>query len=128
MPEDASGDNMYKVTVRVSDDGSPIMSDTWVLHLLEVTNVDEPGTVRITGTLSGGEQLTAAVSDLDGTPTSVTWQWARGSTATGSFANINGETSADYTTVADDVGQYLRATASYDDPQSSPASPPKDGQ
>ena len=118
MPEDDSGDNIYKVTARVSD-GS--LSDTWV-STISVTNVDEPGTVRITGTLSGGEQLTAAVSDLDGTPTSVTWQWARGDSSTGSFANINGETSADYTTVDDDVGQYLRATASYDDPQSSPAS------
>ena len=50
MPEDASRDNMYKVTVRVSD-GS--LSDTWV-STFSVTNVDEPGTVRITGTLSGG--------------------------------------------------------------------------
>ena len=57
MPEDASGDNMYKVTVRVSD-GS--LSDTWV-STFSVTNaapraVEEPGTVRITGTLSGRDR------------------------------------------------------------------------
>ena len=121
MPEDASRDNMYKVTVRVSD-GS--LSDTWV-STFSVTNVDEPGTVTIRGTLSGGEQLTAAVTDIDGTVADLRWQWARGSMATGSFANISGETSAEYTTVADDVGQYLRATASYNDPESSPASPKK---
>ena len=121
MPEDASRDNMYKVTVRVSD-GS--LSDTWV-STFSVTNLDEPGTVRITGTLSGGSTLTASVTDIDGTVSPLTWQWARGGSATGSFADISGETSADYTTVADDVGQYLRATASYADPESSPASPEK---
>ena len=121
MQEDANGNGFYNVTVRVSD-GS--LSDTWNSRI-EVTNVDEPGTVTIKGTLSGGEQLTAAVTDIDGTVSGLTWQWARGSTATGSFANISGETSADYTTIADDVGQYLRATASYDDPQSRPTSPKK---
>ena len=66
--------------------------------------------------------MTAAVTDIDGTVSGLTWQWARGGTATGSFADISGATSAGYTTVADDVGQYLRATASYDDPQSRPSS------
>ena len=80
--------------------------------------------MTITGELSGGEQLTATVTDPDGTPTDrggdpagVTWRWARGNSATGSFSNIGGATSADYTTVAADVEKYLRATASYYDPE-----------
>ena len=75
--------------------------------------------MTITGMLFGGEQLTASLTDVDGPTTSVTWQWARGNSATGSFADISGATSADYTLVAADVGKYLRATASYTDPQGS---------
>ena len=71
------------------------------------------------GTLLGGSTLTALVTDIDGTPTSVTWRWARGNTAGGPFTNINSATSASYTLVAADVGKYLRATASYTDPQGS---------
>ena len=37
-------------------------------------------------------------------------------TVTGTFSTINGATSNTYTTVAEDVGKYLRATASYTDP------------
>ena len=84
-----------------------------------VRNVDEAGTVSISGTLSGGEGLTASVTDLDGTVSNLSWRWARASTATGTFTNItSGGTSATYTTVAADVGKYLKATATYRDPQS----------
>ena len=86
---------------------------------INLTNVDEPGTVTISGTLSGGSTLMASVTDIDGTPTSVTWLWARGNTAGGSFANISSATSSSYTLVAADVTKYLRATANYTDPQGS---------
>ena len=59
----------------------------------------------------------AAVSDPDGTPTDVTWQWARGNSTGGPFDDISGATSATYTTVADDVGNFLQITASYTDPE-----------
>ena len=77
--------------------------------------MEEAGTVTITGTPSGGEQLTAALADGDGTVSNLTWQWARGSTATGTFDDITGATSDSYTPVATDVAQYLKVTASYTD-------------
>ena len=114
MPEDATGNRFYNVTVRVSD-GS--LSDTW-MTTIQVTNVDEPGTVTITGALFEGEQLTAAVTDIDGAVSNLTWQWARGDSAAGPFADISTATSDGYTSVAADVGSYLRATATYEDPES----------
>ena len=59
------------------------------------------------------------MTDIDGTPTSVSWQWALGASASGPFAPISGATNSTYTTVAVDVNRYLRATASYTDPQGS---------
>ena len=125
MPADSGTNNAYDVRVRVTDNGIPenrISSS----HLsatqdvsISVTNVDEDGTVSISGTAQGGSTLTASVSDEDGAVSGTTWQWARGNTAGGSFSNISGATSASYTLVAADVGKYLRATASYTDPQGS---------
>ena len=115
-PADQGGDNTYNVTVNVEDDEG--MSAT-LMVTVSVTNVDEDGTVTITGTLSGGEELTAAVTDIDGAVSGLTWQWARGDSASGPFSDIGTETSADYTSVAADVGKYLRATASYTDPEGS---------
>ena len=115
--------NSYSVTVTVHDgkdaaggtDTSTI--DDTIAVTITVTNVNEPGTVAITGTLSGGEELTASVTDIDGAVSSETWRWARGGTQGGSFSNISGATNASYTTVAADVGEFLQATAAYTDAQ-----------
>ena len=120
-PADTGGDNVYNVTVKVSDDESPALSAT-VPVTVTVNNLQEDGMVTITctGTLSEGELLTATLDDPDGEPTTgtVMWQWARGSTASGSFSDINGATSSSYTLAAEDVGQYLQATVTYGDPAS----------
>ncbi|MYJ01563.1 MAG: hypothetical protein F4102_04625, partial [Chloroflexi bacterium] len=128
-PTDVGTDNVYNVTVQVRDSkintpgntngNADTMTDDFINVVVTVTNVDEPGTVTITGMESGGETLTASVTDIDGTPTSVSWQWALGASASGPFAPISGATSSTYTTVAVDVNRYLRATASYTDPQGS---------
>ena len=129
-PLDDGTNNVFNVTVQVRDskintvgntNGNPDTAvDDTIDVTITVTNVDEPGTVTIAGTESGGETLTASVADIDGTVSSLSWQWARGNSASGPFTNItsNGN-SASYTTVAADVGKYLRATASYTDPQGS---------
>ena len=120
-----SAKKTYTVTVTVQDGkdtagGTSITIDATIAVTITLTNEDEPGTVGISGTQSGGSTLTASVtSDPDGAVSNVTWQWARGGAATGSFSNISGATSASYTTVSDDVNQYLRATASYTDTQGS---------
>ena len=121
--EDTSN-NSFSVTVNVRDSkdaagNANTTTDDTIAVTINLTNVDEPGTASISGTLSGGSALTASLTDIDGTPTSVRWRWARGDTAGGSFSNISSATSDSYTLVAADVGKYLRATASYTDPQGS---------
>ena len=114
--ETPNGDNIYTFTVVATDilSRSPRLTAT-VDVTVTITNVEEAGTVTITGTPSGGEQLTAALADGDGTVSNLTWQWARGSTATGPWDDITGATSDGYTPVATDVAQYLKVTASYTD-------------
>ena len=85
---------------------------------IEVTNVEEPGTVTLS-TLQPqvGVVIMATLTDpddptnTDGTisESDATWQWYRGN------IEIVGATTASYTPTAGDVGSILRATAMYDD-------------
>ena len=72
--------------------------------------------MTISGTLSGGETLTASVTDPDGMPTNVVWEWARSDLQGQNFVTIAGTTAA-RKLVAADVGKHLRARARYTDPQ-----------
>ena len=75
-----------------------------------VADVDDPGVVTIDDTTPiRGTAITASLSDPDGSVTNVTWQWQRGTT------DIPGATNASYTPVLADVGETLRAIASYND-------------
>ena len=114
-PADAGADNMYNVTVRAV--GATISASRDVT--VTVTNVDEAGTASITPATQPrvGVELTATLTDVDGTPTAVSWQWARSTSNTGGWSDIANATNAAYTPVDDDVDNYLRATASYTDPQ-----------
>ena len=49
----------------------------------------------------------------------MTWQWSSAATAGGTFTDIASATSASYTPVTGDVGNFLKAKASYEDPQGS---------
>ena len=113
LPTDDDRDNVYLLTLTVTDNGNPPGTDTWDITVT-VENVDEAGTVTITGTPSGGEQLTATVADEDGTVSSLTWQWSR-QAPLGLFIPITGATSDSYTPVAADVARYVQVTASYSD-------------
>ncbi|MCY3918285.1 MAG: cadherin domain-containing protein [Chloroflexi bacterium] len=114
----------YEVVVEVRDKkdstgAADLAWDDTIDVTINVDNVDEPGTVTISGTESGGETLTASVTDPDGTVSNLTWKWELGAMAAGPFAPISGATAATYMTVAVDVNRFLRATASYTDPQGS---------
>ncbi len=75
-----------------------------------VADVDDPGVVTLDDTTpTRGTAITASLTDPDGSVTGLTWQWQRGTT------DIDGATSASYTPVLADVGETLRAIASYDD-------------
>ena len=108
----------YEVTVTAAD---PSGATATIPVTITVTNVEEDGTVTLSSVQPQVEvALTAEVTDPDGDPSSIYWQWARGDTSIGSFTNLtSGATLATYMPVTADVGKYLRATATYTDPQGS---------
>ena len=116
-----SGPRRYAVVVFVHD-GSDAYgnADTTVDDHIDVTivvnNVDEAGTVAVSsGEPKVGTVLTAgSLTDPDGSVSNVSWQWAKSSEGS-NWSDISGANSDSYTPVADDVGSYLRATASYTD-------------
>ncbi len=106
---DADKDNTYELTVGARDaDGIRGTRDIEV----KVTNVDEAGTVTLSAVQPRvGVAVTASLTDIDGSASGVTWQWSAGN------SDIDDATSDTYTPTADDVGDTLRATAMYTDPQ-----------
>ena len=115
---------VYSVVVSVSDNKNPAGDaddavDDTVTVTINVGNVDEAGTVTLTPpTVQVGAQIEAALSDLDGTPTGIVWQWARSTDpTTNPWVDIGSATSNAYTPTSADSGQRLRATANYSDPQ-----------
>jgi Ca2+-binding RTX toxin-like protein len=107
-PTDAGANNVYDVTVQVSD-GS--LTDTQALAVT-VTNANEQpsGRVTITGTATVGSALTAShtVVDPDG-PGSGGYQWTRNG------SNITGATGANYTLTNADAGQAIAVKLTYTD-------------
>ena len=77
---------------------------------------DDDGTVTLSPTRPQvGSTVTATLRDPDGGITGTTWQWASSSNGTTGWSNLSGATSATYTVVDANVGDYLRATANYAD-------------
>ena len=107
--EAAGRDNTYEVTVNASDGTNDDTDDTKEVTI-EVTNVDEPGTVTLSILQPQvGVELTATLSDSDVVSGTPTWMWFRGSSA------IANATNAAYTPVTGDVGSKLKAKATYKD-------------
>ena len=72
-PADANKNNVYEVTVVVTDSGR--LTDTLAVRV-EVTNAKEVGEVTFTvGTPRVGVPLTAMLEDPDGGETGHEWQW-----------------------------------------------------
>ena len=123
--EDTNVSDTYLVTVEATDSTRKKgMEDVTVT----VTNVDEPGTVKLT-TLRpmAGVALTASVTDpdsrvsgavVDSGVTGATWQWARSQSGTSGWEDIDKATGAIYPPADGDAGYYLRATATYKDKES----------
>ena len=111
----------YAVTLQVQDGidaaGNPSTTiDDTVLLTINVNNVDETGTVTLSGaTPQVNTEISARLSDPDRQVTGETWQWAWSTSRSGSFTDISGATSSSYTPVAADVGRFLRATVGYAD-------------
>ena len=105
--------NLYLVTVTATDTAG---EDATIVVIIDVTNVEEPGTVTLSSLQPQvATQLTATLADPDDASGSETWLWERSPNGASDWTLISGETSATYTPVAAAVGDYLRATASYTD-------------
>ena len=111
-PADVNADNVYVIEI-VADDGHGVI----VRMDLEitVTDIDEPGSLIISvSNPRVGWELAATLTDPDGNPATVTWQWQRADApANPVWTNISGATSATYTAVAGDLGKVLRVVVHY---------------
>ncbi|OSJ34307.1 hypothetical protein BST63_03880 [Bradyrhizobium canariense] len=75
---------------------------------------NRPGTVSVSGTPTQNQILTATVSDADGVPGTVSYQWQQSANGS-SWSNITGATASTLTLGQAQVGSFIRATASYTD-------------
>ena len=81
MPADRNKDNVYKVTVVVSDDGSPELTDKRQVEVT-VTDVEEEGEVTLSSVQPKvAIDLTASLEDPDGDAKDTAWQWYRSDAA-----------------------------------------------
>ena len=116
-PPDFESRRSYTVRVTATDSGGQSAS---VDVTISIANVEEPGSVTLTGTPPQvGRQLTATLSDSDGGVSNITWQWERSadqSTWTDITTGVSSSgAQSSYRPVEGDVNQYLRITATYTD-------------
>ena len=118
QPLDYETTPSYKVKVIVTDSDDATDSITVTIN---VNNVEEYGKLTLSWTRPQVDTaITATLIDPDGSISGTTWQWQK-STNRNSWSNATGTgaMSATYTPVTADEGNYLRATASYTDGESS---------
>ena len=113
-PADKNRDNTYNIEIVAADGyaGTDKLTVT-----ISVINIDEPGTLILsTTTPSVGEELTAVLSDPDGSVTNEVWRWQRAQDADSpAWVDISGADSDSYTVADVDGGKLLRAVVSYTD-------------
>ena len=127
-PADADMDNVYEVTVKVTDNGvanKNKMSATRDV-MITVTNADEAGSVTFSSVQPKvGRPFTAILTDPDGETTGVKWKWRRTSGEEVSpvvcsnnlvFDATIDEDSNSYTPKRADLYQCLKVLATYTDP------------
>ena len=142
----ATGSNTYKVVVVSSDDapgattdgGPPADDDSNLPKMayhkvtVEVTDVDEDGTVslsalqpqagvalNVAGTADvDTDDAAATLKDQDASTAQINaakWKWEQSSAMDGPWTLISGEASPSYTPATDVAGMYVRLTATYND-------------
>ena len=124
---DRNGDNVYVVAVRASDD--VLNFDRTVT--VKVTDVDEPGEVKLPQNAEVGIALTAVLTDSDGGAPSAAqfidqvWSWYSLATedevpqpdaeTEQTYNGIADAASPSYTPTLEDSGRFLKARVSYTD-------------
>ena len=114
-PPSFEGQTSYSVTVTATDDDATTPLSGSFNVTVTVTDVEEEGVVTLTPQRGwDGTGFTAELMDDDGVTGSIIWRWARSSGRSGGDV-IPGATTDSYTATVDDVNQYLRVTATYED-------------
>ena len=109
---DYEGKNFYQVRVQASDGDN--IADLAVT--ITITNVDEPGTVTLSPSQPEvGTHVNADVTDPDRIVSSISWSWHRSPSGSTPWTPIHGATGSGYTPVDTDEGNYLQASAHYED-------------
>ena len=102
----------HTVIITATDDGN--LSDSLIVNVT-VTDVEEEGTVTVTPPRGWkGTSFTADLTDGDGGINNVTWTWERSSNRS-RWTDIVGGSTGSYEATDEDIGNYLRVTASYTD-------------
>ena len=96
-------------------ESAPYTVDDTLTLTITLNNVDEDGTVTISGSPVSGQTLTASVSDPDGGVSVLTYKWSRSSSQNSGFSDIADEDQAEYVVQDSDEGMYLRVTIEYAD-------------
>ena len=96
-------------------ESAPYTVDDTLTLTITLNNVDEDGTVTISGSPVSGQTLTASVSDPDGGVSVLTYKWSRSSSQNSGFSDIADEDQAEYVVQDSDEGMYLRVTVRYAD-------------
>ena len=120
------GDTRHYQVSAINSEGTSDPSNKASATTEGVPPSDQPGTVTLSGTLAIDEELTATLTDPDGSITDVEWTWYRSADKSSwnpiTGAASSGSATATYTPVADgdpnvedDEDKYLRAVASYTD-------------
>ena len=96
-------------------ESAPYTVDDTLTLTITLNNVDEDGTVTISGSPIAGQTLTASVSDPDGSVGVLSYQWSRSSSQNSGFSDIADADQSSYEVQDADEGMYLRVTIEYAD-------------
>ena len=112
---DANGTGYTSFTFKVSD-GTDVSADAYTITI-NVTPVNDPaaGEPTISGTAQVGHTLTAdpsGITDVDGVPGTLTYQWIR---VDGADAEITNATSITYALAAGDAGKKIKVKVDFTD-------------
>ena len=110
-------------TYTVCDDGTPMECDSSGSVTITITPVNDTPSLTISGTPTENQTLTANLSDGDGLPGSIAYQWQRSGSSGGPWSDIAGATNTTYTLGDLVVNQYVRVKATYTDVQGTAESP-----
>ena len=115
-------DSSYTVIVQVTDSKddngvADTATDATITVTVTITDEDDPGSITFSSDPPiAGTTLTAVLEDQDGVKSdvAVTWKWEISADQT-NWNTITDATTDSYTPGSDDIGDYLRVTATYDD-------------